>query len=221
MRYFKKKKATTFHCRRSFVAAFLVVTTVVATGFLSSTPALSASPVEAMVSNFGNQVLSILANGQSVDQQKTLFRKAFLHNANIEAIANFTLGKYRRRLKPTDRDLFHVLLSDYIVQLFVVKLRGTQSEGLEILKTTELKKDRDYLVKSVIKLRKIPGQTDTPIPVKWRIKKDENEDLKLYDISIGGFCLAQEQRSTFVDLISRNNGRISALLNYLKMETGG
>ncbi len=199
----------------------MLVATLLATGPLGPNRALATSPVEAMVRNFGNQVLNILASSQTVKQQKTQFRKVFLHNANIGAIAKFTLGKYARRIKPAQRDRLHLLLSDYIVQLFVVKLRGTQSEGLEVLRTTERKKGTDYLVKSVIKLRKVAGQSDAPIPVKWRIKKNQDGDFKLTDINIGGFWLAQEQRSTFVDIINRNNGKIGALLEYLRMKTGG
>jgi phospholipid transport system substrate-binding protein len=221
MRIIKKKVAYILRPQRTLIVTFMLVATLLATGSLSPNQALAASPVEAMVRNFGNQVLYILASNQTVSQQKKLFRKAFLHNADIAAIANFTLGKYARKIKPSDRNQLNLLLSDYIVQLFVVKLRGTQSEGLEVLRTTERKKGRDYLVKSVIRLRKIPGQSDAPLPVKWRIKKNKNGELKLNDINIGGFWLAQEQRSTFVDIISRNNGKISALLEYLKLKTDG
>ncbi len=221
MGLFKKKTARILRPQRTLVVAFMLVATLLATGPLSPNQALASSHVETMVRNFGNQVLNILASNQSANQQKKRFRKVFLHNANIQAIAKFTLGKYARRIKPTERSRLNLLLSDYIVQLFVVKLRGTQSEGLEVLRTTERKKGTDYLVKSVIRLRKVAGQSDAPIPVKWRIKKNQDGDFKLTDINIGGFWLAQEQRSTFVDIINRNNGKIGALLEYLRMKTGG
>jgi len=146
------------------------------------------------------------------------FRTVFLRNADISAIARFTLGKYARRMAPAQAKEYHKLLGRYIVQLFVVKMRGTQSTGLEVLSTTEPKKGLKYLVKSVINLRKVAGFSDSPIPVSWRIHRDKSGVLKLFDISIGGFWLAQEQRSTFVSIISRNKGKISALLAYLRQE---
>jgi len=217
------KNKTTGHSntKRTLFAIYLLAATIVSVGLLNPTAARAASPVEGMVTSFANQVLGILAADRSVSQQKKQFGSVFLHYANIGAIARFTLGKYARRIKPIQNEEFQTLLGDYIIELFVVKLRGTQSEGIEILKITERKKDTDYLVKSEIKIRKIPGYSDAPIPVKWRIKTDENGDLKLNDINIGGFWLAQEQRSTFVDIISSNNGRVSALLDYLRKETGG
>jgi len=201
--------------------AFLFSATLFAGVSTSPASAQAVPEVTAMVSKFGNQVLRILASNETANQQKARFSSAFLHNADINAIARFTLGKYARKIKPAQRNKLQLLLGRYIVQLFVVKMRGTQSEGLEILGIVENKKGRDYLVKSVINIRKIPGYSDTPIPVKWRIKRNKNKALKLFDISIGGFWLAQEQRSTFVSLISRNNGNINALLDFLKKETGG
>lgn len=171
------------------------------------------------MSKFGNEVLTILANNKPISEQKKEFSSVFFRNADINAIARFTLGKYARRIKPKQREEFHRLLSLYIVQLFVVQMRGTRSEGLEVLRVTETKKNQKYLVKSVINIYKEPGFSDAPIPVKWQISKSKTGVLKLYDINIGGFWLAQEQRSSFVSIISSNKGKISALLDYLKKET--
>jgi len=216
---FRKKISAPFCRQRALIVAILLMAPLLTAGILNPAHAQAASPVEAMVSNFANQVLHILANRASATRQKVQFANVFLKNTDIGAIARFTLGKYARRIKDRERKQLNRLLSTYIVQLFVVKMRGTQSEGLEILGTTERKKDIDFLVRSEIKIRKVPGFSDAPIPVKWRVQKKDGGDFKLYDINIGGFWLAQEQRSTFVDIISRNNGKISALLEYLKKET--
>ena len=172
-----------------------------------------------MVTNFANQVLYILASDKPVVKQQEQFGKIFLHNADMAAISKFTLGKYAKRIQPSEAEALQELLGNYIIQLFVVKLRGTQSLGLEVVATTERKKDIDFLVKSVINVRRIPGASKAPIPVKWRIKRNKDSDLKLYDINIGGLWLAQEQRSSFVNFISQNNGKIGALLEYLKKKT--
>jgi len=142
--------------------AFLFSATLFSGVTTSPAPAQAAPEVKAMVTNFGNQVLRILASNETVNQQKTRFSSAFLRNADINSIARFTLGKYARKIKPAQRNELQLLLSGYIVQLFVVQMRGTQSEGLEVVGIVERKKGRDYLVKSVINIRKVPGYSDTP-----------------------------------------------------------
>ncbi len=205
--------------RRNLLAAFMIFAATLTTGFLNPASAQTVPEVKSMVTNFANQVLYILASDKSVSQQKQQFGKIFLHNADMAAISKFTLGKFARRIETSQAKRLQKLLGNYIVQLFVVKLRGTQSEGLEVTSMTENKKNIDYLVKSVIKIRKVPGFSNSPIPVKWRIKRNDEGNLKLHDINIGGFWLAQEQRSSFVNLISRNNGKVSSLLDYLQKET--
>ncbi len=219
MTIFNSNTTKALRQRHSLFAGFMVFAAIFSTGFLTPATAQTVPEVKTMVTNFANKVLYILASNNSVSQQKEQFGKIFLHNANMAAISKFTLGKFSRRIEPSQTERLQELLGNYIIQLFVVKLRGTQSEGLEVTSTVESKKDIDYLVKSVIKIRKVPGFSNSPIPVKWRIKRNDEGDLKLHDINIGGFWLAQEQRSSFVDLISSNNGQISSLLDYLKKET--
>ncbi len=205
--------------RRNLLAAFMIFTATFSTVYLNPASAQTVPEVKSMVTNFANQVLYILASDKSVSQQKQQFGKIFLHNADMAAISKFTLGKFARRIGDSQAKRLQELLGNYIIQLFVVKLRGTQSEGLEVTGMTENKKDIDFLVKSIIKIRKVPGFSNSPIPVKWRIKRNSEGSLKLHDINIGGFWLAQEQRSSFVNLISRNNGKVSSLLDFLQKET--
>ncbi len=200
--------------RRSFIATLLIVFTVLATGMLSPTLTLASPPrAEAMVKKFGNQVIKILASNGSVTQQEKKFKSAFLRNADINTIGRFTLGKYARTIKSSERREFNQLLGRFIVKVFIGRMRGTKSTGLKVLGTTERKKGRDFLVKSLVNL-----PDGAPIRVNWRIFKNKSGRLKLFDISIEGLWLAQEQRSIFVNVISRNGGKISALLTHLKQQ---
>ncbi len=210
---FERKPTSPIQRRHVLIVAFIFVATMFATTLVNPTISLAASPVEAMVSKFGNKVIKILASNSPVSQQEKQFRTAFLRNADINTIGRFTLGKYARKIKKSERREFNRLLGRFIVKVFIGRLKGTKSTGLQILGTTERKKGRDYLVKSLVN---IPN--DAPIRVNWRIFKNKSGRLRLFDISIEGLWLAQEQRSIFVNIISRNNGKISALLTHLKQQ---
>jgi len=209
----KKNLDRTLKHRRRFITAFMFFAIALSAGFLPPSSSFAASPVESMVAKFGNRVIKILASNGSVSQQEKQFRSIFLRNADISTIGRFTLGKYARTIKASQRRQFHKLLGRFIVKVFIGRMKGTKSSGLKIIGTTERKKGRDFLVKSLVN---IPG--DAPVRVNWRVFRNRSGRLKLFDISIEGLWLAQEQRSTFVNIISRNNGNISALLTHLKQQ---
>ncbi len=213
MTVFNKVFTKPMRQRRSFIAAFLFVATAMVAGVFNPTSTIASPQVEAMVTKFGNQVIKILADNGSVAQQEKQFKAVFLRNVDIATIGRFTLGKYARAIKPAERTQFHQLLSRFIVKVFIGRMRGTKSTGLKILGTTERKKGRDFLVKSLVNL-----PDAAPIRVNWRIFKNKDGRLRLFDISIEGLWLAQEQRSIFVNVISRNGGKISALLTHLKQQ---
>jgi len=213
MMTFKKKRGQPLRRRQVLFAALMFAGTVFSSGFLKPGAALAAPQVEAMVSKFGNQVIKILASNGSVRQQETQFKSIFLRNADINTIGRFTLGRYSRAIKSSERGEYHRLLSRFIVKVFISRMRGTKSTGLQIRGTTERKKGRDYLVKSLVNV-----PSGAPIRVDWRIFRNKSGRLRLFDISIEGLWLAQEQRSIFVNIISRNNGKISALLNHLRQQ---
>jgi len=213
MMIYKKKLAESARQKRQFIATLLFIFTILATGILTPTSTLASPQVEAMVEKFGNQVIRILASNGSVSQQENQFKSAFLRNADISTIGRFTLGKYARTIKNSERREFNRLLGRFIVKVFIGRMRGTKSTGLKVLGTTERKKGRDFLVKSLVNL-----PDSAPIRVNWRVFKNKSGRLRLFDISIEGLWLAQEQRSIFVNVISRNSGKISALFTHLKQQ---
>jgi len=199
--------------KRNFGVALLFVATLLVTGVFTPTSTLASPQVEAMVTKFGNRVIKILADNGTVSQQEKQFKSAFLRNADIRTIGRFTLGKYARTIKSAESRQFNQLLGRFIVKVFIGRMKGTKSTGLKILGTIERKKGRDFLVKSLVNL-----PDSSPIRVNWRIFKNKSGRLRLFDISIEGLWLAQEQRSIFVNVISRNDGKISALLTHLKQQ---
>lgn len=213
MMTFGKNRAKSVQRRHISGVALMLIAMISVAGVLNTAPALAATSAEALVKKFGNQVIKILANDGPVRRQEKKFKSIFLRYADINTIGRFTLGKYARSINSSQRKRFNRLLSRFIVKVFISRMKGTESTGLKVLGTTELKKGRDYLVKSLVN---VPNKA--PVRVNWRIFRNRSGRLRLFDISIEGLWLAQEQRSIFVNIISRNNGKISALLDHLKQQ---
>ena len=206
------KTNTPMRYRSSLPIALAVAFAVFFTGILSTASAQAAPQVETMVLKLGNKIIKILKSGASRSTQEKQFKASFIRQADMATISRFTLGKYARTIKGSDRKKFQRLLSQFITKIFIGRMRGTNAKSIRISSTNERKKGRDYIVKSLIDLN-----SGAPIRVNWRVFKKSGR-YRIFDISIEGLWLAQEQRSTFVSILSNNNGKIGPLLTHLKQQ---
>ena len=53
------------------------------------------------------------------------------------------------------------------------------------------------------------------MPVTWRLVKRGN-GFRIFDVNVDGIWLASTQKTNFVSVLKKNNGKMSALLDYLR-----
>lgn len=193
---------------RRILAGFLCLMFFV---YFAPLASAKANAAEIFATGFGNKVLKVLSGNESQSEKQRKFKALFSQNTEIDIIARFMLGKYARSLTPQQSKEFNNLLQGYIARVFVRRMSNVKGTKLVVVKTLELKPGKDYLVQTIAS---IEGQE--PTRVNWRIYKNKAGKLKLFDISIEGLWLAQEQRSVFTDMIGRNNGDVKVLLAYLR-----
>ncbi len=172
---------------------------------LAVTPSLAfaASAAESYVSKVGNGVIAAARNN-SVSQ----FRSLLKANADIAAIAIYSLGPYRKSLTNDVKSEYYGLVENYIARVFQQNAKKLAGQGLE----TKGSKDAgdSVLVKSVLNF----GGSGS-VPVTWRLVK-RGGGFKIFDVNVDGIWLASTQKTNFVAVLKKNNGDMSALLNYLR-----
>ena len=179
--------------RRNFLAIALTVA--------AAAPALAADPAEDYVKSVADGVLAA-ARARSVARFKTLLRA----NADIPAIALFSLGSYRKNLAAGQQAEYFRLVENFISKVFAdnasklagtsIVIRGSQGTGDSVLVKSQLKGG---------------GATS----VTWRIVK-RGGGYKIFDVNVDGIWLASTQKSTFTSVLKKNKGDIGALLTYLR-----
>ncbi len=181
--------------------------------FIYNLPMAASQPAgaEAFVVSFGNNVFQVLASKSSQKEKQKQFKTLFSSNTDIDTIAQFTLGKYASSLDVSERREFGTLLEEFIAKVFIGRMSDIKGTAIEVLRTQEKKPGKDYLVQTIAK---IEGQS--PVRVNWRVYKNKGGNFRLFDISIEGLWLAQEQRSTFVDIIGKNKGNLKVLFDHLR-----
>jgi len=183
--------------RRFFVAASLVA----ASGLASV--ASAASPAEAYVNTVGNSVLAA-ARANSVAK----FRQLLRANADIPAIALFSLGAYRKSLTKNVQAEYFKLVEDYIANVFTSHASQLAGDSLEVVGSQNT--GDSVLVKS-----KVSYAGGRSVNVVWRIVK-RGGGYKIFDVNVDGIWLATTQKTNFVTVLKKNNGDIKALLAYLR-----
>lgn len=170
---------------------------------LAPSVAFAASSAESYVSKVGNGVIAA-ARANSVSQ----FRSLLKANADIPAIAIYSLGPYAKGLTSDMKAEYYTLVENNIAKVFQQNANKLAGEGLEVKGTQE--RSDSVLVKSV--LNKGGG---SPMPVTWRLVK-RGGGYRIFDVNVDGIWLANAQKTNFVSVLKKNNGQISALLDYLR-----
>src|SRR5439155_16733207 len=84
----------------------------------------------------------------------------------------------------------------------------------DLLPPLEVKDTKDagdsVLVRSVLNFGGGNG-----VPVTWRLVK-RGGGYRIFDVNVDGIWLASTQKTNFVSVLKKNNGKMSALLDYLR-----
>ncbi|QIG51989.1 ABC transporter substrate-binding protein [Nordella sp. HKS 07] len=163
----------------------------------------AASPAESYVSSVGNGVIAA-ARANSVSQFRSLLRS----NADIAAIAIYSLGPYRKSLTNDVKAEYYSLVENYIARVFQQNAKKLAGQSLEVKGAKDA--GDSVLVRSILNM----GGGGV-MPVTWRLVK-RGGGFRIFDVNVDGIWLASTQKTNFVAVLKKNNGNMSALLNYLK-----
>lgn len=169
----------------------------------SAFPVAAATSAESFVSSVGNSVIEAARNGSA-----ETFRGVLRASADVETIAIFSLGSYRKNLDSGRKAEYVELVETYISRVFSENAARLAGESLEVTGSQEAADS--VIVKSQLKYA--DGRT---VAVTWRLVK-RGGGYKIFDVNVDGIWLATTQKTNFVSVLKQNNGDIGALLTYLK-----
>ena len=134
-----------------------------------------------------------------------------LETVDIKGISNYTLGNYRKNLKPEEKKEYQILFEKYFIKSFTSRLTDHSNPKIDIL-DAKIMNSKYTIVKSVLL-----ATTERPaVKIDWRVyTKDPNNPL-IRDIIIEGLSLARTQKEEFASIIESNNGDLSKLFDKLK-----
>ena len=137
--------------------------------------------------------------------------KLALETVDIQGIAFYTLGDYRKSLQPENKQEYLDLFEKYFLKSFTSRLTDHSNPKIEVLEA-DVKNAKYTIVKSVL----LATDERPEVKIEWRVYTKNPEKPLIRDLSIEGLSLARTQKEEFASIIESNNGELSQLFVKLK-----
>lgn len=189
---------------------------VVAVG-LGASPAYAAGPAEQFIAQNVQRGLSILNNRQlSRDQRRDQFQGFLLGLTDIRAIAEYTLGQYRRTASPGDIAAFDDAFKNYALAVYQTYFDKFSGQTLQVTGSYPL--DPDEAVVKTVMIDPDKPNDPNPLEVDFRVANEGGRPA-VVDFSVSGVWLRETERSDFTSFLGQNNGSVPALTGVLRVKT--
>ena len=201
--------------RRTLLTAALAVAALAFAG----APVLAAGNVaEGFVQDNIQKGLNILNNrGASTDQRRSQFQTFLLSLCDMNRIADFTLGQYRRGASPAEVTAFDAAFQNYAVAVYQSYFDKYKGQSLKVTGSQALAADDFVVHTDFIDPNDHSGQP--PLVVDFRVRPDvrpgNTGKLVVVDFAVSGIWLALEERDQFTSFLGQNGGNITTLNSHL------
>lgn len=132
------------------------------------------------------------------------FKRAIQRHADVPAIADYSLGQYRAKLSPSQKQAYYSGTATFMARYFADQSREYVVSKYEIGEAD--KNGDDINVDTKVFL--MNGQSYT---VVWRLGK-RGSGFKVEDAKVMGFSLTYLQRGIFTSFLSKRNGDVAQLV---------
>ena len=178
--------------------------------FIFQNPSFSKNP-SVLINGLVDEASLILSSSDPVESKIIRLNDIAERSVDIDGIAIYTLGKYRKSITDEDKIKYKKLFRSYFLKSFSSRLVDYTDPKINVV--SEKKINEKYtIVNSILEADK--GRPE--VKIDWRVyTKDPNRPL-IRDLIVEGLSLARTQKEEFNSVIQNNNGAIEALFKTLE-----
>ena len=132
------------------------------------------------------------------------FKRAILRHADVPAIADYSLGQYKSKLSPSQKQAYYGGTATFMARYFADQSRDYVVSKYEIGDADTNGDDINVDTKVYL----MNGQSYT---VVWRLGK-RGAGFKVEDAKVMGFSLTYLQRGIFTSFLSKRDGDVAQLV---------
>jgi len=188
-----------------FCASFLLL-------FLSFNNAFAdSSDPKQFIQEIVDEAKEILVDSNSDKYKSDKLTEIALATVDINGVAFYTLGSYRKNLTEEQKKEYTILFKKYFLKTFVSRLTDYSEPKIDVV-SAEKKNEKYTIVSSIL----LATEKRAEVKIDWRVyTKDPNKPL-IRDLIIEGLSLARTQKEEFSSIIESNDGDINALFSKLR-----
>ena len=192
--------------RRGFIGISLAAAGV--TAFPQAGIALTDGQAKALVDQVVKEINRVIASGKPVSGMISDFERIFTRYADVNIIAQSTLGPDARRISGAQMRAFVEAFRGYIARKYGKRFNEFVGGRIEVKGTRKVKSWHE--VSSTVYLR-----GESPFEVRFLVSDRSGKDL-FFDMVIEGVSLRLSERTEIGAMLDRNRGNIDALIQDLR-----
>lgn len=196
----------------------IIQSTLLASAMLmGALPALADAKTEAYVQKNASEVLQTLNNPSLSSADRTVQFGSYMDKfTDLDRVADFAIGKYKRRFSDTELATYRKAFRDYALAVYESELDAYRGKAVVV------KRSKDRSPTDSIIITEIQRQDGKDMEVQWRVMGAEGE-YQVVDVALnldGNLIwLADQQRKQFLDFLDRNDGSASKLTKEINRMT--
>lgn len=140
---------------------------------------------------------------------------------DMRRVGLFVLGQYARQITDAQKEVYLPLFKKYATLVYQDALENYSGEKLEVIGSVD-RSEKDIIVNCRI-VGAEAGDDYADLTVHWRVYRDADGKMTIFDAGADQVWLAIEQQSQFKSVIANNGGGaagIDALIADLKKRVG-
>ncbi|MCP5084327.1 MAG: ABC transporter substrate-binding protein [Alphaproteobacteria bacterium] len=177
----------------------VMAATALAVVLVAGAPSIAeACGPKGFIKTVGTKMLSAAKSGSTGS-----FRSLINSYADVGAIGNFALGRYRKLVPASDQAAYRKSMANFMAKTMAQYSKKFRAIGVQI--------GRCSSSKVTSKLIRNSGRAQ---PVVWKVRR-AGGGYKVVDLQVQNVWLGPLMRSTFSSVIKKGGGNINALYAYL------
>jgi phospholipid transport system substrate-binding protein len=193
--------------RRAVIAGLMAG--AAALSLAGSAAALTTAEARDLVDKVVNDINRVINSGGSLDQMVVQFEQIFNKYADVDIIAQSSLGIAFRRATPAQRRAYVAAFRGYIARKYGKRFREFIGGKIEVTGARQIKSGI-YEVSSLAELR-----GESPFDLKWLVSDKAGRNL-FFNMIIDGVNMLATERQEIGSMLDRNGGNIDKLVAELK-----
>ena len=178
--------------------------------FAKSSFAYDSNP-EIFIAEIVKEAKTILVKSNSKEYKAEKLSEMALKVVDIQMIANYSIGKYRKTLSEDQLKKYFSLFEGYFLKSFTSRLTDYSEPKITVL-SSEVLNAKFTMVNSLL----LADDKKPEVKIDWRVSTKDSEEPLIVDLIVEGLSLARATKEEFASVIESNDGDVTKLFDTLR-----